>query len=355
MKGNILKMALVAIIGLAAMLYAADDRAAHGHKTLSMTPNKGVTSIVIDSPVDSFTYVDTIEGEAIEWTSPLYKLLVLPGLQTDTMTLACSLAFNGGSDVLGFEFLKPASLTLSQLVDTLVDSINNVADLSDSVTASNYGDSAVLVTAKFSGETFGGRFTFVPADSLDSASVSPTTAAMAVDSLLALMLANETLDSLLLMADWGDSILLSARFEADSVIVTADSATTANYLTNPMVRRKSFVISLGNMLDCYGFKGGLILSTGNYTWGAAGAVDTFIVAIKTVLPLTADTVLVDSDLFAGLPCTLLSQNLTDDTLNYHDFFAEITCADTAHVDADSTATWLLSWFYKIWGQHPTSP
>lgn len=355
MRSNILKMVAVAVIGVVAMLYAADDRAVTGRKTLSMSPAKGVTSIVIDSPVDSFVYVDTIEGVALEWTSPIYKMLILPGISTDSMTYACSLAFNGGTDVLGFEYLKPADSGLPHLVNAFVDSITNVADVSDSVTAENQGDSAVLVTALFSGETFGGRFTFVPADSLDSVSVNPTTAEMAVDSLLALILADTDLDTMIRAQDFGDSLLISALKEADTVIITADSATTVNYLTDPMVRRKSFTVSLGNMQDCYGFKGALILSTGNYTWGGAGAVDTFIVAIKTTIPLTADTVLVDSDLFAGLPCTLLSQNLTDDTLNYHDFFAEITAADTAHVDADSTANWYLDWFYKFWGQHPVSP
>jgi hypothetical protein len=339
----IVLIALVLLAGTIAIM-AGNDSFIEGHKTLTIEPVASVKKVTVDFPISGYVYSDTIEGEVIEWTAPLQKMLIMPASFVDSMTFACSL--NLSTEVLGFEYLKAESLALADLVDACVDSFNNVATLSDSVIASNQGDTAVLVTALFSSVIYGDEFVAVVGDSLDTVSVDPVTKAMVVDSMIKYIKANDSLDAWLFTNPFAAYYQLNSRITGDTILLATDTAQTPTTLQEPLLRRTTYSEYIGSVANCYGIKGYIVIPLSTYE---TSAIETLVVVLKSTMG--GWTTNVCSTFATNLPCTAKVGFYTD-TLLLQGLRLDVTWADSHYVPINSSMTTLLQWWLKLYGENP---
>ena len=139
------RLTLLLILLLAVMAWAGGSRIWEQRNSLSLSvTTAGDTAQVslshtltaVDSfdYLDSFSYqIDTSKHQTIKFTSALQSMILTPTVDVAS-TYACSIGFK--DDTLGFEKDYASGVaTVAALIDTLVDIINNLADLSDSVVA----------------------------------------------------------------------------------------------------------------------------------------------------------------------------------------------------------------------------
>lgn len=144
MKNVRVPLVMLCVLGVIAAIHALSiaGEGKTGRETLAHVIDQTGDSAHIQilhvlSGIDSFPYVDSVwfEGDTTvaEWTSPNLVRRIIPEVDT-TATYACSL--DCGTNIYGFEWLADNDITtVAALIDTLVDSINNVAGWSDTVTA----------------------------------------------------------------------------------------------------------------------------------------------------------------------------------------------------------------------------
>ncbi len=339
----IVLIALVLLAGTIAIM-AGNDSFVEGYKTLTIEPVASVKKVTVDFPISGYIYSDTIEGELVEWTAPLQKMLVLPASCTDTMTFACSLNFK--TEVLGVERLMAAAAPVKAIVDSFVLDINAKTTLKDSVLAANQGDTGILLTAKFSSVKYGDEFVAVITDSLDTVSVDPVTKAMVVDSMIKYIKANDSLDACLFTNPFAAYYQLNARFTGDTINLATDTAQTPATIQEPLVRRTTYSEYIGSVANCYGIKGWIVIPLSTYE---TSAIETLVVVLKSTMG--GWTANICSTFATNLPCTAKVGFYTD-TLLLQGLQLNVTWADSHYVPIDSAMTTNVNWWLKLYGENP---
>jgi hypothetical protein len=261
------------------------------------------------------------------------------------MTYACSVDL--GTNVYGFEWLADNDITtIAGLIDTLVDSINNVAGMKDTVTAED-SVTYIKLISRFGQQRLEGaaRWTFVPTDSLSVSSDSPATltVAMVCDSMVATINGTAALSDSVTAANDGDTVYTLTADRAgwaiycspgdtaqDTVIVTANKASWS-YGTDSL--------PLFSMLIPHGYKslwGDIILSPSLSTGNGYGLADTGWIWLYAA-GAASGSQLVDSAFSEGLPCTLHVAVASNDTLWREELWITATIADSATDTSGSRA------------------
>lgn len=221
------------------------------HKTrvvdLNITTAGDTAQVLLIEPTafDSFLYVDsfsyqpgTTKHVTVSWRSGVQEMVFTPTLDVAT-TYACSIGF--AADTLGFE-LDPVDIeitTLELLVDTMVYLFNNTTTLKDSILAedsvtyiklkSKFGQGTLTARWKVEFGTTGGAGTIDTA-----AGIELTTVAMVVDSLVAIINAEDSLKVYMTATNSGDTgvlitstdpgvLFFGAVFGSTDATPTADS------------------------------------------------------------------------------------------------------------------------------------
>ena len=216
-------------------VYATITSAGDTARVMKFTPSTGIDSFTYS---DTFSYqYDTTAHKTITWTSPVQSMRLDVGYGDTTVVYACSL--DCGTNIYGFEWPHPeASLTLAQVIDTLVDSINNVAGISDTVTAD---DSAtyIKINSDFAQVELESeaRWTMVVGDSLDTTTIWNTSVADACDSMVAAVNASANLDSFMTAYDSTTFYIIQSDddgvlFYANALDTAQDTLTTADNATS---------------------------------------------------------------------------------------------------------------------------
>ena len=167
--------------------------------------------------VDSFTYscsittpTDSADTTAINWTSPVQSMRLDVTLDT-TKTYACSLDL--GTNIYGFEYVCPngADYDLESLIDTLVDSINNVAGFKDTVVAQD-SVTYIKIVSRFAQVELEGeaRWTMKVSAEMDTGFTWVTTVASACDTLTAMINADATTSAQITAADSATFVFMVA-------------------------------------------------------------------------------------------------------------------------------------------------
>lgn len=188
-----------------------------------LTPvQKMVLTLDSDSTIDSGVYYDTLiftstDRLGVKWVAPLYEIGITPTSAVDDAQYVCSVKFEG--DTLVATWTAPSSATsIAMVCDSLVDSINNTTNLKDSVLAVD-GTTFFSIRSKFATYSLA-RFT-VGADSTwdqpgDTATISANSVAMFCDSVAALIEAEGDLTDSVTAHDSGTYVLVTSLFGGDT-------------------------------------------------------------------------------------------------------------------------------------------
>lgn len=194
----------LAMLGLVVTLYAARvehttytaylsvDSSGDTSQVVKITPSAGIDSFAY---IDSFSYQsDTTAHKTITWTSPPQQMRLDVGLDT-SITYTCTL--DCGTNKYGFAYDATGETDLlDSIIEHLVDSINNVAGMKDTIAAH---DSAtyIKVISKIAQIDLEGdaRWTMAVGDSLDTTTIWTTSVADVCDSMTASLNASANLDS----------------------------------------------------------------------------------------------------------------------------------------------------------------
>lgn len=328
-------------------------------KTVWMNINSGgdtaeVTKFHDFVALDSFTYIDTIgpgsaTRVAISYTSPNLVRRVTPVVDT-TLTYACSVDM--GTNIYGFEWLADNDITtVEALIDTLVDSINNVTGMSDSVLAQD-SVSYIKLVSKFGQQRLEGsaRWILVLGDSLTEGDSVPTlTIAAICDTMSSLINANGVLTDSLTAANDGDSVytVTGDRPGWDIYTATGDTAQDTSLVvaavTSNSVATGSFDLGRVIYADWHGtsIKGRFILKPSDSTGLGVGLSDSGYLRLYHEATY-GDSTLAATDSAASLPCTL-SVSIADAAGNNVVFYDKLTLSWRITDTASDTSSWPITY------------
>lgn len=327
----------LAIIGIYSLLMA--DGMLTTQNTLIITGEKAQLKVTPASGIDSFIYVDTINGSTAKWVSPLQIIRLTPSISTDTFTYICSLSF--AAQVLGVNVLCPADSGLTWLVDTLTKEINGTTNLTDTVIAED-SLTYVKIISMFSQLTLTARWSMVLGDSLDTAS-TVTTVAMLIDSIIPAIQTNSYLDSAAYYQDFTTYYMINWNDPGVIITITTDTVQdvfdTVVYGQN---RRIIDTIPISNGLNVDAIQGVIRIDSGAFGTGVA---DTMIMVLRAELGPTS--YLIDSVLNEGHACTM-AVHAWDDSIFIGPINLYVTWADSHFVGYDTTATSIINTWLKFY-------
>jgi hypothetical protein len=186
---------------------------------------KMVLTPVADSVFDSAIFEDTIifastSRLGVRWVSPLQVGRINVTSPIDTTTVyTCSLDM--GTNVYGFTYDPPSTdTTLATFIDSLVDSINAVAGMTDSVLAEDStANGNIKVIGKFATDNLegGARWQLrVTGSEIAIGDSTITTVAMWADSIAALIEAETNLTDSVTAHDSATYVLITSLFSSDT-------------------------------------------------------------------------------------------------------------------------------------------
>jgi len=319
---------------------------AHGGVELSIVETGDTAAIVamtVESEMDSFPYMDTfvVDGKTdsvpVTWLSPVMVAYITPGAVDTTATLACSVSY-ASTDIPGFEYAIPEDTVMANMIDDLVDSLEAIAGIDDSVTVED-SVTYIKLIAKFSTDTHGGRWSLVYDGDLDT-SYTRTTVAMWCDSFITAVNASDAADYVT-ASDSTDSIyIISDDAGLDFAIYLGDStvATDTTQLNVTSQCEQQDTLGLGPLvyrdISPNVILSKFILLPSHVTAQGAGLSDSGYLWLYTTFD--NQFFLLDSAVRNALPCTLYyAAKPGTDTLYKEDLTLVYRVTDTA---SDTTMT-----------------
>ena len=350
------RLVLVALMGLAITAVAGGFKFSKSYDvTFHVNQNGDTTEMIamtIESEMDSFPYMDTFavvaktDSVIVTWLSPAMVAYITPGGVDTTATLACSVSY-ASTDIPGFEYVIPEDTVMANMIDDLVDSLEAIAGINDSITVED-SVTYIKLIAKFSTETHEGRWSLVYDGDLDT-SYTRTTVAMWCDSFMTAINASDAGDYVT-ASDSTDSIyvisdqpgLLFDIYLGDSTVAT-DTAQANG--TAYSTRQDTFNIGhfMKNDFGADAVIAQIILNASTDTAHGIGEVDSGYVWLYT--DLAGVYYLLDSVVANSLPCTLYYA-VSLDTLLKDGMWATWRVADTAS-DATYEATYSIDVDYLL--------
>lgn len=317
------KLVLLIALGLVVLLMGAGEYLHLSEKkqvSFALT-DAGDTALSVmfipSTGLDSFLYHDSIRFpsdtslyDTVSWVSPSQKMqitIALDGVVPDTsITYSCSLDL--GTNITGFEY-DPSGLddtTVALLIDNLVDSLNNVTTIKDTILAQD-SVTYIKIISKIAqiGLEGDARWTMKVGDSLDTVSTWVTTIANVCSAMTALV---NGLDSARFWdaVDNDTSYTITGNKNNDGIHIFAvytDTAQDTVYLADSVSSRSSDSGTVG-ISNVYGFRtlvGKIILDPEMSVYAGLGNDDSGIVQLYTVEG--NERTILQADTFATLPGT----------------------------------------------------
>lgn len=315
-----------------------------------------VIKVHLFQALDSFVYIDSIyparafgTDSIAQWTSPNQSMsLTVEGTDVDTtQTLNCSIVFS--AQTLGFDLViedDERDTGVAILVDTLVYLFNNTTNLKDSILAED-SVSYVKIVSRF-GEQVIGTWSakFVPAagDTLDTASIAPTTIKMVCDSMAAAVNGEDSIGVYVTAANSGDTVYtLTAddpgyAFSLGFGDTAQDSSlTTANGTSWSRSVDTTYIFSMTAPDKYKTLYGRVIIEPSTVTLQGYGLSDSSIIRLYAEGINGYSQIAVDSNI--SVPCTLFvnfpgaAATVLSDTIFKERLYLVTEIADSA---SDST-------------------
>lgn len=320
---------LVTLALLAMLVYAGENRTRE-IDIAHIVSGAGDSAVILRlnqfTPLDSFEYGGDIEGygtalgedSAYAWISgPQLARLIVTGPIDTTLVYRCSVDY--GTNEYGFTYDVPeaeADTGVVKFIGVLVDSINNVADMSDTLQGED-STTYVLIRSLYPQDELESGARWSVRVSNDGAGTelalgdsSYATILIVCDSVAAAINALDSISTKVTAANSGDTVI-TVTADTPGVAFTIDVADTAmdttytrgNFTSWSTLTDTLPLFSMTNPTTFYTLYGDVIILPSPTTTGGYGTLDTGKIWLEAYDGVNG-FLTIDSTAVDGLPCTL---------------------------------------------------